>query len=380
MADIVFDHVSKRYPDGTLAVDDLDIEVNDREFMIFVGPSGCGKTTALRMVAGLEEVTDGEIRLAGAPINDIDASERDIAMVFQSYALYPHMSARDNISFPLRMRGTSKREVNARVLEVARLLGIEDILLKRPRELSGGQRQRVAMGRAIIRHPKAFLMDEPLSNLDAKLRVQMRAELVKLHRNLGVTTIYVTHDQTEAMTLGQRVTVLDRGVVQQVAHPHDLYMYPANVFVASFIGSPPMNFFRGRLENGGIDLGLTVVPLTPRTASELELGRGEVTLGLRPEGFSAVPAGSSAAETAGCLQGEVDFVEQLGAEAFVYFRVPGVDLLETADRPIELVGALCARIDPRLRLEPGDPVWVAIEPEHARLFDPQTGAALTPAR
>src|SRR5256714_9557246 len=219
MADIVFDHVSKRYPDGTLAVDDLDIEVNDREFMIFVGPSGCGKTTALRMVAGLEEVTDGEIRLAGAPINDIDASERDIAMVFQSYALYPHMSARDNISFPLRMRGTSKREVNTRVLEVARLLGIEDLLLKRPRELSGGQRQRVAMGRAIIRHPKAFLMDEPLSNLDAKLRVQMRAELVKLHRRLGVTTIYVTHDQTEAMTLGERVAVLSKGVAQQVDSP-----------------------------------------------------------------------------------------------------------------------------------------------------------------
>ena len=381
MADIVFDHVSKRYPEGTLAVDDLDIEIRDREFMIFVGPSGCGKTTALRMVAGLEEVTSGEIRLGGAPINDVDASERDIAMVFQSYALYPHMSARDNISFPLRMRRMTKSEVKARVHEVASLLGIEDLLAKKPRELSGGQRQRVAMGRAIIRHPKAFLMDEPLSNLDAKLRVQMRAELVKLHRNLGVTTIYVTHDQTEAMTLGQRVTVLDRGVVQQVAHPQDLYAYPANTFVASFIGSPPMNFVKGRLDNGAIDLGAAVVPLAPSRASELGRSRGEITLGLRPEAFVATVAQPSAAMSAsnGSLRGEVDFVEQLGAEAFVYFRAPGIEVLETADRPIELAGALCARLDPRLRLEPGDPLALEIEPELARLFDAQTGISLAPS-
>jgi multiple sugar transport system ATP-binding protein len=378
MADIVFDHVSKRYPDGTLAVDDLDIAIADHEFMIFVGPSGCGKTTALRMVAGLEDVTSGQIRLGGAPINDVDASERDIAMVFQSYALYPHMSAQDNLSFPLRMRGMTKTAVRARVREVASLLGIEDLLTKKPRELSGGQRQRVAMGRAIIRHPKAFLMDEPLSNLDAKLRVQMRAELVKLHRNLGVTTIYVTHDQTEAMTLGQRVTVLDRGVVQQVADPHELYLHPANTFVASFIGSPPMNFLKGRLENGGIDLGAAFVPLAPRTAGRLRNGRRDVTLGLRPEGFVAAPDRHASAERDETLRGEVDFVEQLGAEAFVYFRAPGVEVLETADRPIELAGALCARLDPRLRLDPGDPVVVAVEPDHARLFDPQTGVALTP--
>jgi multiple sugar transport system ATP-binding protein len=376
MAGIVFDHVSKRYPDGTLAVDDLDIAVEDHEFMIFVGPSGCGKTTALRMVAGLEEVTSGEIRLGEMRLNDIDASERDIAMVFQSYALYPHMSAHDNLSFPLRMRGMSRNEVRARVREVATLLGIEDLLAKKPRELSGGQRQRVAMGRAIIRQPKAFLMDEPLSNLDAKLRVQMRAELVKLHRNLGVTTIYVTHDQTEAMTLGQRVTVLDRGVVQQVADPQDLYLYPANTFVASFIGSPPMNFLRGRLANGGIDLGATVVPLAPRIATELRRGRSEITLGLRPEAFVArwPPV-----EPDGTLRGEVDFVEQLGAEAFVYFRVPGLEVLETADRPIELAGVLCARLDPRFRFGPGDTITLEIEPELARFFDPQTGAALARA-
>jgi multiple sugar transport system ATP-binding protein len=376
MAGIVFDHVSKRYPDGTLAIDDLDIKVEDHEFMIFVGPSGCGKTTALRMVAGLEEVTSGEIRLGEMRLNEVDASERDIAMVFQSYALYPHMSAHENLSFPLRMRGMSRNEVRTRVREVATLLGIEDLLPKKPRELSGGQRQRVAMGRAIIRHPQAFLMDEPLSNLDAKLRVQMRAELVKLHRNLGVTTIYVTHDQTEAMTLGQRVTVLDRGVVQQVADPQDLYLYPANTFVASFIGSPPMNFLRGRLlSNGGIDVGPTIVPLAPQIAAELRGGRSEITLGLRPEAFVA----RSGDEPDGTLRGEVDFVEQLGAEAFVYFRVPGLDVLETADRPIELAGALCARLDPRFRFAPGDTIALGIEPELARFFDSQTGAALAPA-
>ena len=378
MAGIAFDHVSKQYNDGTLAVDDLHIEIDDREFMIFVGPSGCGKTTALRMVAGLEEVTSGEILLGGEAINDVDVSERDIAMVFQSYALYPHMSAHDNISFPLRMRGMPRSEVRARVKEVASLLGIDDLLPKKPRELSGGQRQRVAMGRAIIRHPKAFLMDEPLSNLDAKLRVQMRAELVKLHRNLGVTTIYVTHDQTEAMTLGQRVTVLDRGVVQQVAEPQDLYEYPANTFVASFIGSPPMNFLEGTLQDGGIDVGPTVLPLSPELASTLRLDRGaKLTLGLRPEAFVATPAQETNG-TGSALRGEVDFAEQLGSEAYVYFRVPGLRVLETADRPIELAGAVCARLDPRLRLRPGDGVALSIEPELARIFDPLTGVALAP--
>jgi len=223
VSSINFDQVTKRYPDGTLAVDELNVSIDDGEFMIFVGPSGCGKTTALRMVAGLEEVTAGTIQLDGRVINEVDAADRDIAMVFQNYALYPHMSVGSNLSFPLRMRRASRDEVWARVAEVAALLGIEELLGKKPRELSGGQRQRVAMGRAIVRHPKVFLMDEPLSNLDAKLRVQMRAELVKLHRTLGVTTVYVTHDQTEAMTLGQRVTVMDRGVAQQVDAPQDLY-------------------------------------------------------------------------------------------------------------------------------------------------------------
>src|SRR4051794_27821236 len=287
MASIEFDSVSKRFANGTLAVDDMNLTVSDGEFMIFVGPSGCGKTTALRMVAGLEEVSSGSIRIGGRVVNNVEPPDRDIAMVFQNYALYPHMSVEDNISFPLRMQRMNKAEMRTRAREVAELLGIESLLDRKPRQLSGGQRQRVAMGRAIIRHPQAFLRDEPLSNLDSKLRVQMRAELVKLHRRLGVTTIYVTHDQTEAMTLGQRVAVLDRGVVQQVAHPQDLYAHPANAFVASFIGSPPMNFLKGRLGNGGIDLGVAVVPLAPATAAALQGGLGEITVGLRPEAFRA---------------------------------------------------------------------------------------------
>src|SRR3990170_1657261 len=246
MASIEFDHVTKRFPDGTVAVNDIELEVADGEFMILVGPSGCGKTTALRMGAGLEQITEGEIRIGGRVVNRLDPPDRDVAMVFQTYALYPHMTVRENIAFPLRMQRLSSSEIERRVAEATRLLGIEDLLRRKPRELSGGQRQRVAMGRAIVRHPRAFLMDEPLSNLDAKLRVQMRAELVKLHRRLGVTTLYVTHDQVEAMTLGQRVAVLDHGLVQQVDPPDILYNSPTNLFVASFIGSPAMNLLRVR--------------------------------------------------------------------------------------------------------------------------------------
>jgi multiple sugar transport system ATP-binding protein len=378
MADIVFDHVRKVYPDGTVAVDDLNIEVKDGEFMILVGPSGCGKTTALRMVAGLEEATSGEIRLAGERLNDVDASDRDIAMVFQSYALYPHMSVQDNLSFPLRMRRVSRRTSTERVREVADLLGISELLAKKPRELSGGQRQRVAMGRAIIRHPKAFLMDEPLSNLDAKLRVQMRAELVKLHQNLGVTTIYVTHDQTEAMTLGERVTVLDRGVIQQVARPQDLYAYPANMFVASFIGSPPMNFVKGALVDNGIAIGAAALAVVPPRTKEMAKN-AQVTVGLRPEAFVATRVTAGTATSNGALRGEVDFVEQLGSDAFVYIRTAGVEVLETTDRSTELAGTLCARLDPRLGLSPGDSVVLEVDTELVRLFDPGTGASLVPA-
>src|SRR5438270_11058149 len=247
MASIDFDDVSKRFPNGTLAVDEMNLTVDDGEFMIFVGPSGCGKTTALRMVAGLEEVTSGSIRIGDRVVNDIEPPDRDIAMVFQNYALYPHMSVADNMGFPLRMQRMKKPETRKRVREVAELLGIEALLERKPRQLSGGQRQRVAMGRAIIRHPRAFLMDEPLSNLDAKLRVQMRGEIARLQRRLGTTTVYVTHDQTEAMTLGDRVVVMHGGVAQQVGTPDELYERPANLFVAGFIGSPAMNFFPATL-------------------------------------------------------------------------------------------------------------------------------------
>src|SRR6185436_16397415 len=272
MAGITFQAVTKRFGDDTVAVDDLDLEIRDGEFMIFVGPSGCGKTTALRMVAGLEHPTAGEILIGDMVVNDLDPVDRDIAMVFQNYALYPHMTVRANISFPLETQRVPKAERERRIEEAAALLGLEGLLDRKPRALSGGQRQRVAMGRAIVRHPRCFLMDEPLSNLDAKLRIQMRVELVKLHRRLGVTTIYVTHDQTEAMTLGQRVTVLNHGRIQQVAPPRELYAQPVNAFVAGFIGSPPMNFLRGLLVADGVDLGATRLSLPPDVRARITPG------------------------------------------------------------------------------------------------------------
>ena len=276
MAGIRFSGVTKQFADGTVAVDDLDLEIHDGEFMILVGPSGCGKTTALRMVAGLEDPSSGEILIGGNVVNHLDPVDRDIAMVFQNYALYPHMTVRDNIGFPLRMQKLAKEERRRRIGDAAELLGIAELLERKPGALSGGQRQRVAMGRAIVRHPTAFLMDEPLSNLDAKLRVQMRAELVKLHHRLGVTTLYVTHDQTEAMTLGERVAVLNHGVIQQVATPGELYSRPANTFVATFIGSPAMNFLRARLSDGVVEFAVLPVraPGAAATAARRR-GRGD---------------------------------------------------------------------------------------------------------
>jgi multiple sugar transport system ATP-binding protein len=374
MAAINFDHVTKRFPDGTVAVDDIELTVADAEFMIFVGPSGCGKTTALRMVAGLEEVTSGEIRIGGRVVNNLEPPDRDIAMVFQNYALYPHMSVADNIGFPLRMQRLKKAETSNRVREVAELLGIGDLLKRRPRELSGGQRQRVAMGRAIIRHPQAFLMDEPLSNLDAKLRVQMRAELVKLHRRLGVTTIYVTHDQTEAMTLGQRVAVLDKGVIQQVDTPQGLYRQPVNTFVASFIGSPPMNFIRGRLAEGKLELGQHTITLPDDLGGGLRRGTGDVLVGLRPEEFEDARLHGDGRQTT--VLAEIEVTEQLGPETFAYFRVEGLDVVEIGDRPVELAGALSARLDPRTSAAPGEQLSLAINPDGLHLFDLESGDSL----
>jgi multiple sugar transport system ATP-binding protein len=379
VSSIEFDKVTKRFGD-TVAVNELTIDVADGEFMIFVGPSGCGKTTALRMVAGLEEISSGTIRLGSHPINDIDASERDIAMVFQNYALYPHMTVAANLGFPLRMRRQSKAQIRARVDEVAQLLGIEELLGRKPRELSGGQRQRVAMGRSIVRHPQVFLMDEPLSNLDAKLRVQMRAELVKLHRTLGVTTIYVTHDQTEAMTLGERVTVLNHGVVQQVAPPQDLYDWPANSFVASFIGSPPMNFAKGGIESGEIRMGKVRLPLPEQMQDRLNSASSDLTVGLRPESFLA-GADMDADDGKGPrISGRVEIVEQLGSESFVYFRTDDLDVMEIGDRPLELKGALCARLRAGIRFDPGDLIELAIARASIRLFDGDSGLSVLSER
>jgi multiple sugar transport system ATP-binding protein len=374
MASIEFDRVTKRFADGTLAVNEIDLTVVDGEFMIFVGPSGCGKTTALRMVAGLEEITSGEIRIGGRVVNDLEPPERDIAMVFQNYALYPHMSVRDNIGFPLRMQRIPKGDLNDRVRDVAELLGIAELLKRKPRELSGGQRQRVAMGRAIIRHPQVYLMDEPLSNLDAKLRVQMRAELVKLHRRLGVTTIYVTHDQTEAMTLGQRVAVLNKGVIQQVDTPQLLYRRPVNTFVAGFIGSPPMNFVRGRLEAGMLELGDYRFQLPDAVRRALRAESPDVLVGLRPEDFADARLTGANGRTV--LPAEVEIAEQLGPETFVYSRVPGLDVVEIGERPVELAGALAARLDPRTGAEPGERLSLAVDLDGIHLFDPQSGDSI----
>ncbi|MCW2977855.1 MAG: transporter related protein, partial [Actinomycetia bacterium] len=314
MATIAFEHVTKRFPDGTVAVDDLNLSVGEGEFLILVGPSGCGKTTALRMIAGLEEVSEGEVRIGANVVNDVPPARRDVAMVFQNYALYPHMTIAQNISFPLRQQHLPKAEIEQRVGDAARLLGIEDLLARKPKELSGGQRQRVAMGRALVRRPQAFLMDEPLSNLDAKLRVQMRTELIDLHRRLGVTTVYVTHDQTEAMTLGDRVVVLDKGVVQQVDPPEQLYRHPANTFVASFIGTPAMNFLEGQLGDGIVQVGPFQVELPDALRRSVAGRSGDVLVGLRPEDFALASNGAG-------LAAEIQITEQLGPEMLAHFRV-----------------------------------------------------------
>jgi multiple sugar transport system ATP-binding protein len=373
MAAVEFRGVTKEFPDGTVAVDNLNLRIEDGEFMIFVGPSGCGKTTALRMLAGLEKPTAGDILIGDVVVNDLDPVDRDIAMVFQNYALYPHMTVRANIGFPLETQRVPKRERETRIKDAASLLGIEDLLDRKPRALSGGQRQRVAMGRAIVRHPQSFLMDEPLSNLDAKLRVQMRAELAKLHQRLRVTTLYVTHDQVEAMTLGQRVAVLDHGVVQQVDPPEVLYNDPANLFVASFIGSPAMNFLRVQSDGAHLSFGGHRLPLTDDVAPELVRRDGEMILGLRPEHFTASPHGPSDAT----VPVTVEITEQLGSETLVYFRIDDVFAEELgAESEAELRGALVARLDPRIRPASNQRLHFVVDVQRAHFFDPADGASL----
>jgi multiple sugar transport system ATP-binding protein len=346
LAGVAFQNISKVFGKDVRAVDDLNLDIRDKEFMVLVGPSGCGKTTALRMVAGLEESTDGNIMIGDVRVNDVPPKDRDIAMVFQNYALYPHMNVYDNIAFGLRLRELKgflwqishwgeaqkiKADIDTRVREVARMLDIEKYLQRRPKELSGGQRQRVALARAIVRKPKVFLMDEPLSNLDAKLRVQTRAELIRLHRSLGITTIYVTHDQVEAMTMGQRMAIMRDGVLQQCDEPEKVYANPANKFVASFIGSPPMNFVDATVTSSGIDCGEFKLPLPAGHAAASMVGQ-KVVVGIRPEDiFDANLAHNMTADDSNTITCHVDVLEPLGHEYVAYLGIGSISLVATID-------------------------------------------------
>jgi multiple sugar transport system ATP-binding protein len=394
VAHITLDRLGKVYPDGTRAVDKLDMEIADGELVVFVGPSGCGKTSALRMIAGLEEITEGSVRIAGEVVNDLPPKDRDVAMIFQNYALYPHMSAYDNMAFALKMRGVPKDEIDNRVQNAARVLGLLDVLRKKPRTLSGGQRQRVAMGRAIVREPRAFLMDEPLSNLDAKLRVQMRAEIARLQRDLAVTTIYVTHDQTEAMTLGDRVAVMRDGVLQQLAPPQVLYRKPENLFVAEFIGSPAMNLVRADIvrRDGGLwarfgDQQLELDPslLAERPAVAAYDGR-QLVLGIRPEDFEDAALASSAPEGRR-LSATVDIREDMGSEVYVHFNVAappvrgedvkaavGEEAIEATEEHARRHGTpFVARVDRESPAREGDRMELVVSTQLLHFFDLERG-------
>jgi multiple sugar transport system ATP-binding protein len=398
VAEVEFSDVAKVFPDGTRAVSNLNLETQDGEFMVLVGPSGCGKTTALRMVAGLEDISEGEIKIGDRVVNQIPSRDRDIAMVFQSYALYPHLSVYDNIAFSLRLRKERKEEIEKRVREAARILDLEPFLDRKPRVLSGGQRQRVAMGRAIVRQPAAFLMDEPLSNLDAKLRVQMRAEISKLQRDLGTTTIYVTHDQVEAMTMGERVAVMRKGELQQVAPPQDLYDRPVNLFVGGFIGSPAMNLLEATLEraNGGLAVALGSQKLVlddkcigDRPALRDYEGR-KVVVGIRPEQLEDAEIAHEIPSDRR-LRGEVELREALGAELMVHFTVdapPALtedvkELAEDAGTTAEELGGgdtnqtvVVGRFAPDSKIQEGTTAEVAVDTRGLHFFDTETGMAI----
>jgi multiple sugar transport system ATP-binding protein len=397
MAGVTFDRVSKVYPDGTRAVDDLNLQIEDGEFMVLVGPSGCGKTTALRMVAGLEDISEGLLAIGDRIVNHVPPRDRDIAMVFQSYALYPHLSVYDNIAFGLKLQKLPKDEIDKRVQRAATLLGLQDLLERKPRALSGGQRQRVAMGRAIVRQPAAFLMDEPLSNLDAKLRVQMRAEISQLQHDLGTTTIYVTHDQIEAMTMGDRVAVMRKGELQQVAPPQELYDRPVNLFVGGFIGSPAMNMIEATLErqNGGLAavagnqrILLTDETLAARPALKSFEGR-TVVLGIRPEDIEdAELAGDDSRHQR--LRGTVVLTEALGAEIMVHFKIDAPPALTDdvrelakdagaeglAERHADTGSTIVGRFGARSRVRQGEETEVAVDTRALHFFEPESGLGI----
>jgi len=369
MATVTFENITRIYPKAKRrAVDRLNLEIHDGEFLVLVGPSGCGKTTSLRMLAGLEDVDEGTIRIDGKDIVNLPPRSRDIAMVFQNYALYPHMSVAENMGFALKIARLSKSEIKARVGEAAKILDLEEYLDRRPGQLSGGQRQRVAMGRAIVRQPRVFLMDEPLSNLDAKLRVATRGQIAALQRRLGVTTVYVTHDQVEAMTMGDRVAVMKDGVLQQCDTPRTLYDSPTNAFVAGFIGSPAMNLIQGQIVDGGVAVGSTVIPIPAGLKARAGNGAGHVvTVGLRPESLELVAAGEG-------IPAIVDVVEELGAEAYLYAQ-----LADNRDRSITSGSDIIARVEPRGAPASGDLIHLRIKDGSMLLFDAETGARITEA-
>ena len=393
MAEIEFDDVVKRYPDGFEAVKNMNLGIRDGEFVILVGPSGCGKSTALRMIAGLEDISDGELIIGGETVNDLAPKDRDIAMVFQNYALYPHMTVRDNMGFALKLAKTERGEIDRKVTEAARILDLEQHLERKPANLSGGQRQRVAMGRAIVRDPKAFLMDEPLSNLDAKLRVQMRTEVARIQKRLGTTMVYVTHDQTEAMTLGDRVAVVRAGVLQQIASPQDLYDQPVDMSVAGFIGAPAMNMViaefdvddagRAAVSFGGHRLAVPEIVLRRRPALQAYAGR-RLVLGIRPEDMDdALVVGGPEDST---LDSVADLVEAMGADVMVHFPVAAeqarTEERETLDRESGHVRAaaggalLVGRFSPRTRIFEGQPVTVRVDTEGLHFFDRGSGRSI----
>jgi multiple sugar transport system ATP-binding protein len=389
VAAIVLDQVTKRFPDGGLAVQEVNLEIADGEFIILVGPSGCGKSTTLNMVAGLEDITSGVLRIDGDRVNERPPQDRDLAMVFQSYALYPHMSVRDNIAFPLKLARVGKAVIEARVADTARTLDLTDLLDRKPATLSGGQRQRVAMGRAIVRSPKAFLMDEPLSNLDATLRVQMQMQMSRLQKQLGTTTVYVTHDQTEAMRLGDRVAVMRKGVVQQVGAPQFVYEHPANLFVAGFIGSPAMNFLPAQLEDGVLSSVLGELRLSDRIRRSLEATHAprRVIMGLRPEHFEdALLVHPTVREQGLTFFAQVEVLESMGSDKYAHFSLEGEQahaaeldelIIDAGTVDVPGIGQLVTRLSTGSAATEEEKIHVWFDPEHVQVFDPLDGRNLT---